>query len=121
QERLIGPDGTFPPIGRSLTYRMGAFQHLAQMALRQELPAEISPAQVREALTALIRRCLDAPGTFDSSGWLQIGLAGHQPGLGEGYISTGSLYLCSTVLLPLGLDEQTPFWHDPPADWTQKK
>lgn len=26
QERLIAPDGTFPPIGRSITYRFGAFQ-----------------------------------------------------------------------------------------------
>jgi hypothetical protein len=32
QERLIGPDGTFPPLGRSLAYRFGAFHLLAQMA-----------------------------------------------------------------------------------------
>ena len=34
-ERLIAPDGTFPAIGRSIAYRFGAFQLLAQMALRQ--------------------------------------------------------------------------------------
>jgi hypothetical protein len=28
QERMIGPDGTFPPIGRSLAYRCGAFHLL---------------------------------------------------------------------------------------------
>ena len=33
QERLISPEGTFPAIGRSLPYRFGAFQLLAQMAL----------------------------------------------------------------------------------------
>ncbi len=32
QERLIGPDGSYPAIGRSITCRSGAF-HLAEMAL----------------------------------------------------------------------------------------
>lgn len=118
QERLIGPDGSFPAIGRSIAYRAGAFQLLAQMALRQELPALVSPAQVREALAAVLRRTLDVPTTFDDAGWLRIGLAGHQPGLGEGYISTGSLYLCSTAFLPLGLPASAPFWRDPDAPWT---
>src|SRR5512137_2336789 len=54
QERLIAPDGTFPPIGRSLAYRFGAFHLLASMAHRQALPAELQPAQVRCALTAVI-------------------------------------------------------------------
>ena len=38
QERLIAPDGTFPPLGRSIAYRFGAFQLLAQIALRRALP-----------------------------------------------------------------------------------
>ncbi len=84
-------------------------------------PPEISPAQVRGALGAVLRRTLDAPGTFDSHGWLQIGLSGHQPGLGETYISTGSLYLCSAALLPLGLPPTAPFWSDPDTDWTSRK
>ena len=33
QERLIAPDGTFPAIGRSITYRCGAFHLLALVAL----------------------------------------------------------------------------------------
>ncbi|MGH9722415.1 MAG: DUF2264 domain-containing protein [Bryobacteraceae bacterium] len=40
QERLIGPDGAFPAIGRSLAYRFGAFQLLAQMALLWSGPAK---------------------------------------------------------------------------------
>lgn len=118
QERLIAADGSFPPIGRSLAYRAGAFQLLAQMALRQDLPADLRPAQVRGALTAGLRRTLDAPSTFDDAGWLRIGLAGHQPGLGETYISTGSLYLCTAAFLPLGLPIASPFWQDPDAPWT---
>ena len=42
QERLISPEGTFPPIGRSITYRFGAFQLLAQLALQQTLPPSLS-------------------------------------------------------------------------------
>ncbi|MDF3059767.1 MAG: hypothetical protein K0R17_3982 [Rariglobus sp.] len=82
-ERLIAPDGTFPPIGRSLAYRCGAFQHLAQMALQHDLPDETTPAQARCALDAVIRRTLDVPGTFDAAGWLRIGVHGSQPNLGK--------------------------------------
>jgi hypothetical protein len=120
QERMIAPDGSYPVIGRSIAYRCGAFQLLAQMALRDELPEGIKPAQVRSALTAVIRRTLEAPKTFDG-GWLRIGIAGHQPGLAEIYISTGSLYLCTAVFLPLGLPAIHPFWSEPTADWTSQK
>jgi hypothetical protein len=118
QERLIGVDGSFPAIGRSLAYRCGAFQLLAAAALRHALPEGISPAQVRGALTAVIRKTLEAPGTFDPDGWLTIGFCGHQPGVGETYISTGSLYLCSVALLPLGLAADDPFWAAPAQPWT---
>ena len=74
QERLIGPDGSFAAFGRSLAYRCGAFQLLAQMALQKQLPAELPAGQVRNAHTAVIRRTMEAPGTFDAKGWLQIGL-----------------------------------------------
>ena len=120
-ERLVAPDGTFPPIGRSIAYRCGAFQALAQAALRHSLPADVGPTQAREALTALIGRAMDAPHTFDANGWLTIGFAGHQPGIGERYISTGSLYLCAMALLPLGLPTSDPFWAEPPQAWTAKR
>lgn len=121
QERFIAPDGTFPSLGRSTTYRFGAFQLLAQIAWQHELPKRVAPAQVRCALTAVIRKMMEAPGTFDANGWLQIGFCGHQPALGEGYISTGSLYLCACGLLPLGLPPGDEFWSAPAAPWTQQK
>lgn len=121
QERLIAPDGTYPVIGRSIAYRAGAFQGLALASLRKILPKEVSPGQARRALTAVIRRTMEAPGTFDAQGWLRIGISGHQPGLGEAYISTGSLYLCSTALLPLGLAPDDPFWSSSPARTTWEK
>jgi len=121
QERSIAPDGTYPVIGRSIAYRCGAFQALAQAALRHLLPKDVTPPQARVALTGVIRRTLEAPGTFDDRGWLRIGLAGHQPGLGETYISTGSLYLCSVAFLPLGLSANDAFWSLPPAMTTWEK
>jgi hypothetical protein len=121
EERLIAPDGSYPIIGRSITYRCGALHGLALAARRKLLPKEVSPAQARVALTRVIRRTLEAPETFDANGWLRIGVAGHQPGLGETYISTGSLYLCSFALVPLGLPASDPFWSDPPAKTTWEK
>ncbi|MET3115181.1 hypothetical protein AAKU52_002927 [Pedobacter sp. CG_S7] len=121
EERLISPEGTYPPIGRSLAYRFGAMQCLSMIALMKKLPAIIKPAQVRSALSAVISNMIEAKGTFDKNGWLQIGFVGHQPHMGEIYISTGSLYLCAVGLLPLGLPETDSFWTDPSADWTSKK
>ena len=121
QERLIGPDGSFAAFGRSLAYRCGAFQHLAQASLQGLLPAELPAGQARSAIGAVIRRTMEPAGTFDKQGWLQIGLCGHQPGIGEGYISTGSLYLCTTAFLPLGLPASHAFWSSPARDWTAKK
>jgi hypothetical protein len=120
QERVIGPGGEYPVLGRSITYRSGAFHLLADCSLRHLLPEAVHPAQVRCALTAVQRRTLTPAGTFSSAGWLQIGLAGHQPSMGETYISTGSLYLASAVWLPLGLSPTDPFWSAPAASWTQK-
>jgi hypothetical protein len=120
QERTISPGGEFPVLGRSIAYRAGAFHLLADAARRHLLPSTITPAAVRGALTAVQQRTLTAPGTFSPEGWLQIGLAGHQPSLAETYISTGSLYLCSAAWLPLGLEPADPFWSGAAADWTQK-
>lgn len=120
QERLINPDGSFPPVGRSLAYRFGAFQHLAQMALQHKLPDELPPNQVRSGLTAMIKRVM-VDDTFDDNGWLKIGFCGAQPGIGEVYISTGSLYLCMAVFLPLGLSPDDDFWTGEATDWTSKR
>jgi hypothetical protein len=121
QERLISPEATYPPIGRSLSDRTGAFHLLAQMALRRELPEGVSPAQVRCALTAVMRRMLEAPGTFDAHGWMQVGFCGAQPSIAESYITTGTAYICTWAMLPLGLPPSDSFWSGPPEPWTAKK
>lgn len=121
QERMISPEGTFPALGRSLAYRFGAFQLLSDISLRKQLPDGVTPEQVRCALTAVMRRMIERPGTFDDNGWLRIGFAGHQPGMGEPYISTGSLYLCAAAWLPLGLPATDVFWSGAPKPWTEVK
>ncbi len=120
QEMLIAADGSFPPTGRSITYRTGAFHLLAQSALLDMLPKELEPAQVRCALGAVIGKTLTKR-IYDKNGWLVLGLSGHQPKLAEKYISTGSLYMATLVFLPLGLPETSPFWNGERTPWTQKK
>jgi hypothetical protein len=121
QERSVNSDGSFPVYGRSIVYRGGAFHHLANMSLKKKLPAVILPEQVRCALEAVITKTLNAPNTFTDKGWLNIGLYGSQPGLADFYITTGSLYLCSAIFLPLGLPPDDPFWRNDDVMWTAGK
>ena len=67
------------------------------------------------------KKQIEAANTFDNNGWLTIGFYGHQPELGENYISTGSLYLCTQVFLILGLPATDPLWTAPNEDWTTRK
>lgn len=117
-ERLISPEGTYPVVGRSIVYRVGAFHALSQAALTHKLPKKVKPAQVRCAMTAVINRQFFAPDTFDADGWLRIGFAGSQIKMSESYINTGSLYLCSSGFLALGLPSSDSFWSDPFTPWT---
>lgn len=120
-ERMISPEGSFPVVGRSMTYRMGIFHVLSLLAFQQKLPEGISGAQVRAALTCVMKRMFAAPGNFNGKGFLQLGFAGHQPRLADVYTNNGSLYLTTLAFLPLGLPAGHPFWTDAPQDWTAKK
>ena len=82
-ERMIAPDGSYPVLGRSICYRFGAFQMLAQAALQHRLEEMLAPAQVRCALTAVLDRCMEREDMFDENGWLLPGVYGHQPELAE--------------------------------------
>ena len=76
---------------------------------------------MRAALGAVIRRHMAVEGNFDEKGWLTLGFAGHQMSCAETYISTGSLYLCTAVFLPLGLPASHPFWTDQSEEWSGLK
>jgi hypothetical protein len=121
QERYISPEGTYLVVGRSSTYRVGAFQPLVKLALENKLPTTIEPAQVRCALTAVMKR-LFIPSTFTKEGWLRLGLIGDQQSeLADYYTNTGSLYVTSLVFLALGLPADHKFWSAPFTEWTQRK
>ncbi|WP_409200115.1 DUF2264 domain-containing protein [Methanobrevibacter sp. DSM 116169] len=120
-ERLISPEGTYPVIGRSISYRTGVFHSLAQSSLMKILPKNIDPAQIRSAFTLIIKKQFEDDQNFDKKGWLSVGFNGKQLDISEDYINTGSLYLCSTIFLPLGLPIDDPFWSKPYSEWTNLK
>lgn len=120
-ERMISPEGTYPVVGRSIAYRFGVFHALSQAALQHNLEETVLPAQVRCGLTAVISRVMESPDMFDAEGWLNPGVYGLQPELAEPYINIGSLYLCCSVFLPLGLPASDDFWSGENEPWSGKK
>jgi len=120
-EKFISPEGTFPVVGRSIAYRFGALHALADASLLDILPFGLQPSAVRCAMSAVLNKQVNAPGTFDANGWITVGFAGSQKEISEDYINTGSCYLCMAFFLPLGLPAEDPFWSDRPRPWTSKK
>lgn len=120
-ERCISPDGSFPIIGNSICYRTGIFHVLSQAALFKILPNNVNPSQVRAALTKVIKNLFEGDQNFNENGWLLMGFNGHQPKMAEHNFSTGSLYLCCAVFLPLGLDQNDSFWIEESKPWTSLK
>ena len=117
-ERLISPEGTYPLLGKSLSYRCGVFHLLSQAALLKALPRNIKPSQVRCALTKVLQKQFADDQNFDKNGWLICGLNGSQTDICENNINTGSLYACCAIFLPLGLHFNDVFWGDPFEEWS---
>ncbi|WP_458456287.1 DUF2264 domain-containing protein [Methanobrevibacter sp.] len=120
-ERSISPEGTYPLLGKSLAYRCGVFQLLSQTALLKILPRNINPAQVRSALTKVLKTQFENGNNFNEDGWLVMGLTGSQKDMCEENINTGTLYSCCAVFLALGLDSNDDFWTAPAAEWSSVK
>ena len=120
-ERFISPEGAYPAVGRSVIYRMGAFQTLAMSAWKYGLPKDLTNGTVRSALTCVMKRMFAVDGNFDDKGYLRLGFAGHQPNLANYYSNNGSLYMTSLVFMPLGLPADHPFWTAPAEPWTSQK
>ncbi|WP_295609859.1 DUF2264 domain-containing protein [uncultured Methanobrevibacter sp.] len=117
-ERTISPEGTYPLLGSCLAYRCGVFHLLSQAALLKILPRNIKPAQVRSALTAVLKKQFGENQNFSSNGWLLVGLNGPQLDISESDINTGSVYFCCAIFLALGLPASDLFWTEPYAEWT---
>ena len=120
-ERCISPEGNYPIIGKSIAFRTGIFHTLSQASLLKALPKNLEPAQVRSALTKVLRNLFEGNQNFVNDNWLTLGLNGHQSDIAETDVNTGSLYLCCAVFLPLGLDFNDPFWDNEFEEWTSLK
>lgn len=120
-ERFISPEGTFPVVGRSATYRLAVMQPLAMMAWQESLPTTLSNGQTRRALSLVMHRMFDKQNNFNKGGYLTLGFCGSQPELADWYTNNGSLYMTSLILLPLGLDAHHPFWTDKEEPTTQER
>ena len=120
-ERMISPEGTYPLLGKALSYRCGIFHLLSQAALLKILPRNVSPAQVRGALTEVIKKQFEGNQNFNSEGWLLCGLNASQTEICEDNINTGSLYACCAVFVALGLKAEDAFWELPSEEWSSKK
>jgi hypothetical protein len=120
-ERMIAPDGSYAAIGRSLTYRTAVHQPLGHLAWKGLLPDTLPAGQVRAATMAAQRRVFGDPSNFNADGFLTIGFARHQPGLGDVYSNAGSMYIASESLIALGLPATDPFWTAPPLPWTMRR
>jgi hypothetical protein len=120
-ERMISPEGTFSPQGRSSTYRTAVFQPLALLAWRKALPATLTEGSVRAAMTAVHKRIFANPSNFTPDGYLTLGFAGHRPEIADPYSNNGSMYITTESLLPLALPPGDSFWTSPPGDWTAKR
>lgn len=119
-ERMIGPDGAYAAIGRSLTYRTAAHQPLGFLAWKKKLPAKLPEGQARAATMASQRRVFADPSNFDANSFLTIGFTRHQPSLGDIYSNAGSMYIASESLIALGLPANDSYWTAPPQPWTMR-
>lgn len=120
-ERLITPEGYYPVVGRSSTYRNAAFQPLAAVVLDNQLPEDITKGQVRAGMTAVLKH-IYTTSNFDQLGWLTMGVVGDgQDNLADYYTNAGSMYVASLSFLPLGLPATDEFWTTSPAPWTAQK
>ena len=94
---------------------------IAFMALTHSLHQMQTPAAVRCAIDAVMERIFSYEDMFDSNGFLQLGVCGHQPDMANSYTANGTLYACTYAMAPLGLSPNDKFWSDPDDKWFAKK
>ena len=120
-ERLISPEGKFPPFGRSIVYRLGAFQTLSLAILKYGLPFPLNNGGVRAALTKVMINMFNNKANFNEKDFLTLGFVGHQLNVANSYSNNGSSYITSLLFLALGLPDNHPFWKDCQKPWTSQK
>ena len=101
---------------------MDTLQQLEYTAFREKkLPGSLNPGATRSAISAVIKRMMQAPGTFDKNGFLNAGIVGEQVNARDYYNYTGALYMCTLGLTHLGIPADDRFWTEPAGKWTQQR
>ena len=118
-ERIIGSDGTFPPLGRSITYRFAVFHLLSYCIYNNHISIDHNYGQLRNALTKVLINILNKD-VYDNDGFLNMGFTCEQKTLQDDYSNTGSCYLTAISFLPLGLDVNHSFWSNLSGPFTQE-
>lgn len=102
-------NGDFPRLGRSITYRFGAFHIISLLVYLNKINFD-NLNDINIKLTNVLRR-FELKSITNKLGLLEIGFKNNEKYLGETYINTGSLYFCMNFFLALGLDEKNKFWN----------
>jgi len=110
-ERIVNPDGSYPPLGRSITYRFGAFHALAYSIYNERISSQHTYPQLKRLLTKVLKRII-THSIFNTYGFLELGFTGSHPEITDWYSNWGSCYLTTLGFLPLGLGKSHHFWED---------
>jgi len=118
-ERIIGEDGSFPPLGRSIVYRFGVFHLLSYCIYNKTISNNHSYGQLRNALTKVLNKIINKD-IFNDEGFLELGFNSKQENISDSYSNTGSCYLTVIGFIPLGLSESDIFWSEQDEIFTQE-
>jgi hypothetical protein len=118
-ERIIGHDGSYPPLGRSVIYRFASFHLVSYCIYNETISERHSYGQLRNALTKVLTK-ISSKDIFNKDGFLALGFNAQQESISDYYSNSGSCYLTVLGFLPLGLNEDHIFWTDSYRYFTQE-
>lgn len=108
---MITAEGSYPLIGRSLTYRSGVFHLLSLLLWQAKLDTPSEATTIARKLHKVALKTTECSTNWTKGDWLSIGVHRHQPEYAESYISTGSLYFIANSFLHLGVPQENQVWH----------
>jgi len=107
---LISPTGYYPPIGRSLSYRFGAFHTIGHSLLLGYQNNQVLDKKLIDKLTLVLKFLFVENNPFDKNDFLTLGWQGYDPKIVDYYSNSGSMYSTCLGFLPLAIPEWNPIW-----------